>query len=176
MRAAGSNPPQARSYSTTLENMGKRSRKRGVAPLRGAPAVPPKLPPRPPRAAQRARDERPPAPWGAVPVTEVMIAVGLIAMLIGFARGSAGVATMLIGLGIAGIAVLELTAREHFAGVRSHSLLLGLAPTVVLEAALFGLGLGGVLLLAVALPVYALLFLFMRDRFRKARDVRALSR
>lgn len=111
-----------------------------------------------------------------MPVTEVAIAAGLVAMLVGFSRGSAGVATMLIGLGVAGLAVIELTAREHFAGMRSHSLLLALAPTVVLEAALYGLGLTGPLLLAIALPVYAGLFFLMRDRHRRARELRALSR
>jgi hypothetical protein len=156
--------------------MGKRSRKRGVAPARHAPAVPPRTPPRPRSPARGGKDERPPAPWAPVPVTEVAIAAGLVAMLVGFSRGSDGVVTMLIGLGVAGLAVIELTAREHFAGMRSHTLLLALAPTVVLEGALYGLGLTGPFLLAIALPVYAGLFFLMRDRFRRARDVRALSR
>lgn len=158
--------------------MGKRSRKRGVATARQGPVVAPRAPrepaPRPPPRKQK--DERPPAPWGSVPVTEVAIFAGLVAMLVGFARGSDGIATMLIGLGVAGLAVLELTAREHFAGMKSHSLLLALAPTVVLEAALYGLGLTGPVLLAVALPVYVGLFFFMRDRFRQASELRALSR
>lgn len=155
--------------------MGKRSRKRGVAPVRNAPAVPPRRVPLA-REGGRAAGERPPAPWGSVPLTEVAIGAGLIAMLVGFSRGKDGVVPMIVGLAVAGAAVLELTSREHFAGVRSHSLLLALAPTVVLEAALYGLGLPGYVLLAIVAPVYAALFWVLRGRFRRAREIRALSR
>ena len=42
-----------------------------------------------------------------------------------------------IGLGLAGLGGLELAIREHFAGFRSHSMLLGGVPAVAVMALLF---------------------------------------
>ena len=73
------------------------------------------------------RDERPRAMWHPLPVSEIWIAVGVIAMTVGLVRGSHASAAvpLVVGLGLVGLGVLELTAREHLAGYRRHTLLLG---------------------------------------------------
>src|SRR5690349_21280990 len=116
--------------------MGRRSRKRGMsergpaAPPRAAAATAPSASPRPRARTRPALNEpvRPNAPWHPVPLTEVAIFAGGAAMLVGFARGRSGVGLMFIGLAICGLAVAELSAREHFSGYRSHSLILALIP------------------------------------------------
>jgi hypothetical protein len=82
----------------------------------------------------------------------------------------------LVGFAVCALAVFELVSREHFAGMRSHALLLALGPVVVLEAILYAAGLRGAYLLAVAVGLYGTLFFALRARFRRARDRRPLAR
>jgi len=134
-------------------------------------------PPERPVVAPRARGaERPPPIWGSFPLTEIAIFAGLVAMIVGFARGPGGSLPMIVGFAICALAVLELVAREHFGGMRSHALLLALAPTVLLETILYVAGLRGPFLLVAALPVYGWLAWMLRSRFNRARDVRTLRR
>src|SRR5512133_369401 len=123
-----------------------RKRRKRRAPMPQPVAAKP--PPAPePGARRTARDERPPAPWGPFPLTEIAILVGLIMLIAGFASGGSFSGTLMIAVGIALAALggLELAIREHFAGYRSHTALLALAGAVltaalvsVLEALLFG--------------------------------------
>jgi hypothetical protein len=79
------------------------------------------------RVAQLARvpKERPPAPWGAIPVSELAIAAGTVLVLIGFSRGQAhGESPLLGGLALILLTCLEFAAREHRTGFRSHSVFL----------------------------------------------------
>src|SRR5579875_2099658 len=108
----------------------RRSRKRRD-PARAPRAVTP--PRRPPRSEQRAErrlqaereqkaarrqlgthGERPPGPFGGVPVSEIAIFAGLIAIIVWLVRG--GTTTLVIGLVVVTLGVLEVTAREHFSG------------------------------------------------------------
>jgi hypothetical protein len=93
-------------------------------------------------------------------------------MLFGLTQGRSGLLVSLVGFAVCGLAVLELAAREHFAGFRSHALLLALGPVVVLEGGLFFLGITGPVLLAIALVVFAGLAYLLRQRFKERRDVR----
>jgi hypothetical protein len=80
-----------------------------------------------------------------------------------------------VGLIVLALGVVEITAREHFSGYRSHTTLLAAIPTVAIETALvLTVGAGGkrVLLLAVMVPVFALLFYLLRRRFLSARQAR----
>ena len=52
--------------------------------------------------------------------------IGVIALVIGFLNGGGPV--VIVGLVIIGLGVLEVTAREHFTGYRSHSTLLAAIP------------------------------------------------
>lgn len=116
----------------------------------------------PPSRVPRSRSEdRPPAPWGKFPLTEVVVFVGLILLLAGFfVAPPRGPIMIGAGLVLSSVAGLELALREHLAGYRSHTLILAgmggvitlalgwtlLAPVispavrVVLAAVVFGLG------------------------------------
>jgi hypothetical protein len=159
--------------------MGRRSRKKGVpTPRAGAPRPAPRTAPAAPRAPRPERpilatpDQRPRAPWHPIPVTEVAIFVGAVAMLVGFVQGRDGLPVTLVGMAVCGLAVLELCAREHFAGFRSHALLLALGPVVALEAVLYAFGITGPLLLAIAVPLFAGLAYALRSRYKEQHNVR----
>jgi len=82
---------------------------------------------RPVRRRRRARtvDERPPAPWGSFPLVELVVLVALVALVAGFfAHGHRGAVLIAVGLVLGALGGLELSIREHFAGHRSHTLLL----------------------------------------------------
>ncbi|MDQ6807797.1 MAG: hypothetical protein M3065_23255 [Actinomycetota bacterium] len=83
------------------------------------------------RGSVDPRGERPPSPFGGVPVSEVAIFAGLIAVLVGYLNG--GGAALIGGIVLCGLGVIEVTAREHFAGFRSHAILLAAIPTVGVE-------------------------------------------
>jgi hypothetical protein len=130
-----------------------------------------------PRPGRRRAVGRPRAPWHPVPLTEIAIVAGLVAFGVGLRSGANGPLT--VGLVVLGLAVLELTAREHFAGFRSHSLLLAAMITVALAAALHAVGgsvFSGPVALAVELPVFAGLSFLFRGRYRESREARSIGR
>ena len=95
-----------------------------------------------PSPAARARraaaaDERPPAPWGSFPLIELVVLLGLVLVIVGFAVGGVRGGTMIaVGLALGALAGLELSIREHFAGYRSHTALLSGAVAMAVLAAL----------------------------------------
>jgi len=107
--------------------------------------------------AQRARAARrraegpgpPPPPWGSFPLTEIVIFVGIVLLIAGFfVSPPQGFVMLAVGLVLGSLGGLELSIREHFAGYRSHTLLLGGA---------IGVPVFGVLLIVAGLnPVIAL--------------------
>jgi hypothetical protein len=112
--------------------MGRRSRKRtDVMPRTAAPVGAPR--PAPTALRHRAPSrERPPAPWGRFPLGELTTLGGLVTIVVGFTSQSAQL--IAVGFSLVALSATELVAREHFAGFRSHSALLGLilgAVTVV---------------------------------------------
>jgi len=118
--------------------------------------------------------QRPPGLFGGVPVSEFAIFAGVIVGGVGLVTH--GRVTIIIGLVICALGVTEVTGREHFAGYRSHSALLAAVPTVVIAAivvAVFGDPSDRAWLLLIMVPIYALLFFSLRQRFRVARQARA---
>ncbi|MDQ6778477.1 MAG: hypothetical protein M3071_20150 [Actinomycetota bacterium] len=119
------------------------------------------------------RGERPPSPFGGVPVSEVAIFAGLIAVLVGYLNG--GGPALAGGIVLCGLGVIEVTAREHFAGFRSHTILLAAIPTVGVEYLL-------VQIMPSAWPrvtaligdaiVFGLMFWLLRGRWARARQAR----
>src|SRR3954470_23036418 len=112
------------------------------------------------RAARRraaSLDERPPAPWGNVPLVELVVLVGIVLLVAGFiVGGSQGTVMIAAGAVLCSIAGLELAIREHFGGYRSHTFLLAGAAGVAILIAL-ALGLPSLWLpiaLAIALAVF----------------------
>jgi hypothetical protein len=98
--------------------------------------------PEPTRAAKAPRgpieDERPPAPWGKFPLIEIVVLVALVMLVVGFfIGGTRGPVLLGTGLALGSLAGLELSIREHFAGYRSHTLLLAGAVGVAVLALLF---------------------------------------
>jgi hypothetical protein len=118
--------------------------------------------------------ERPPSPFGGLPVSELAIFAGGAALIVGFVQG--GGAALIVGFVVCALGVAEVTAREHFSGYRSHALLLAAIPAVGLEIVLVetvgsGLKNKSPLLLAVA-PVFLVVFWLLRRQFRTARQAR----
>jgi hypothetical protein len=120
--------------------------------------------------------ERPPGPFAGVPVSEIAIFVGGLATLIGLV--SAAAPALVTGIVVCTLGVVEVTAREHFSGYRSHTTMLAGVPAVAIGVAmivLFGGSLQRGSLLLVVVPVYAGLFWLLRKRFRAARQARIVK-
>jgi hypothetical protein len=122
------------------------------------------------RTGLDARGERPPSPFGGLPVSEIAIFAGAVAFVVGFISG--GGPAVIVGIVLCALGVLEVTAREHFSGYRSHALLLAAIPAIgvmFLVGAIVGTGPKhrGVLVGA-AVPVFALLVWQLRNRYQAA--------
>lgn len=77
------------------------------------------------RSSRRGTRERPQAPWGAFPLAELVVLLALGLAVAGFlVRSERGTVMLVAGLVLGSLAGLELAAREHFAGYRSHTSLL----------------------------------------------------
>src|SRR3954471_24218044 len=118
--------------------MGKRSRKRSLPPAAerepAAEPAPPVVDRAPPTApTRRARlDEAPKAPWSPFPLVELCILLGMVLVVWGVVGGGDRRGTLLgCGFALVCLASLELSIREHFAGFRSHTLLLAGAAAIL---------------------------------------------
>jgi hypothetical protein len=147
--------------------MGRRSRKRGESTRAERDAA------RRERAAspapRRRTSERPPAPWGNFPLSELVIFLGIVFILWGAVRGSGGGEMVAAGLVIASLGGGELALREHLGGYRSHSsLLAGVAAFAAVTIVALGLGPVKVWVLVVlGAAVFAGTFYAMRELFKR---------
>jgi hypothetical protein len=154
--------------------VGRRSRKRGLTPPADLPAErdgpPPAARPAPPSARRRPRrEEAPPAPWAPFPLVELCILAGIVLMVVGVLTGGSR-GPLIVGLGVAlvSLSALEVAIREHFAGYRSHTGLLALATTVAIEALLFFVtGAAPIIMAAIAVLVFGVAWVLLRDAFRR---------
>jgi hypothetical protein len=151
--------------------MGRRTRKRG-GPTRAqstrAERDVTRAQPRPRKRPSSA--ERPPAPWGSFPLSELIILAGIGVLFWGLFSGSdAGGKRVAGGLVLASLGGGELALREHLGGFRSHSALLaGVATFVVVTVIVLALGpvqMWVILLAGVA--VFGASFYWMRELFRR---------
>jgi hypothetical protein len=146
--------------------MGRRTRKRGGLTTRAERDAARRAP-----AARRpAGSERPPAPWGSFPLSELVILLGIVVMVWGFLSGEDGGKERVAGgLLLASLGGGELALREHMAGYRSHSsLLAGAAAFVTVTAVALGLGPVKVwVLLVLGVGVFASTFYAMRELFKR---------
>ena len=115
-------------------------------------------------------EDRPPAPWGSFPLSELTVFVGIVLIIAGFVTGGDR-APVIAGAGLALCALggLELSIREHFAGYRSHSSLLAGALSM-LTITLIALVAGKVfvpVLLAAGLAAFAIGFWSLREAFKR---------
>lgn len=143
------------------------SRRREQAAVRTAAARPPRQ-----VSAMSAYGERPPSPFGGLPVSEIAIFAGAIAVLVGLVQG--GGAALIVGVVVCVLAVLEVTLREHLSGYRSHAVLLAAMAAVAVETVLAIWIVPGarLALLVVMVPVFGIVFTGLRRRFTEARQER----
>src|SRR3954452_24709328 len=106
-----------RSMHVSRHNRGKRRRR----PKSTAPQVPPRAP----RGIERI-EQRPKAPWHPVPLVEISVLIGIVCIAVGFfSRDSAmGRTVLALGFVLGALGGLDTAAREHWAGFRSHALVL----------------------------------------------------
>jgi lysylphosphatidylglycerol synthetase-like protein (DUF2156 family) len=123
--------------------------------------------PRPTPKRVSAPDERPPAPWGSVPLAELVILAGIISLAIGLFGGS--LTAIGVGVALAGLGGLEVSIREHFAGYRSHTTLLAGAAFVLTTGLVFYAA-GQILAVALAAGAvaFAIVFFLARRAFQRA--------
>jgi hypothetical protein len=120
-----------------------------------------------------AYGERPPSPFGGLPVSEFAIFAGLMALVVGVVRH--GGPALIAGVVICLLGVSEVTSREHFSGYRSHTVLLAAIPAVVVEFAIVltvGPPAVRLLLLVPVAAVFSVCAWFLHRRFQAARQVR----
>jgi hypothetical protein len=121
--------------------------------------------------------ERPPSPFGGLPVSELLIIAGAAAVAVGLIGGATP--ALIVGLIVVALGVIEFTAREHFSGYRSHTTLLAGIPTVAIEFGLIsavGSHTTRRLLLVLIVPVFGGLFFLLRRSFLIARQRRVARR
>jgi len=110
----------------------RKRRRRDPTAQRPAPTPAPA-----PQVARRT-DGRPRAPWGDFPLSEIVVFIGIVLLIAGFiVKPPQGVVMIAVGLALGSLAGLELAIREHFAGYRSHNLLLSAAIGVPVFGVLF---------------------------------------
>jgi hypothetical protein len=158
--------------------MGRRSRKRAAAEgttraerdaarrARAASTTSPRPRPRPGRPTI---EERPPAPWGNFPLSELVVLIGIVLIMWGIFSGEAGKERLAAGIVIAALGGGELALREHLAGYRSHTTLLaGVAAFAVVTAVALGLGPVQLwVLVVVAAAVFGGTFYVLRELFKR---------
>jgi len=118
--------------------------------------------------------ERPPSPFGGLPISEVAIFAGLVGLIVGLIEGGPA---LIVGAVVLGLGVTEVTAREHFSGFRSHSTLLAAIPAVLAEVGVvlvFGTPANRGLLVLPVVVVFALCFWLLRRSFQSARHARVV--
>ncbi len=117
------------------------------------------------------REEAPKALWHPLPITELLILVGIVVAVIGLVGG--GIPMTIGGLVILGSASTELAYREHFAGYRSHSAMLASVVAVIGVTAVaflgsrIGVNVPPWLLAVAAIGVFGGLFVVLRRGFRR---------
>ncbi|HZI90773.1 MAG TPA: hypothetical protein VFD31_03985 [Thermoleophilaceae bacterium] len=163
--AAGASPAEREGSTRAERDLARRQRAQRIREEGVATAA------SKPRPGRTTMDDRPPPLWAPFPLTELLILAGIVLMTWGFLSGGEGNgnAKIAAGLGIASLAGLELTVREHVTGFRSHTTLLAGGAAIIVVVAL-GLGAGleafGVLL-AVGVVVFAGSFYGLRELFRR---------
>jgi hypothetical protein len=120
-----------------------------------------------------AYGERPQGRFGGLPVSEIAIFAGAVALVVGIINH--GGPALIAGVVICLFGVVEVTTREHFSGYRSHTVLLAAIPAVAVEF-LIALTVGPpairALLLVPVAAVFASCSWFLRKRFLVARQAR----
>jgi hypothetical protein len=117
--------------------------------------------------------EPPPSPFGGVPVSEIAILGGIVALVFGVINQ--GGPALIAGVVLCLFGVIEVTTREHFSGYRSHTVMLAAVPAVAAEFVV-AVTVGGdavrIVLLLPVVAVFAVCAWFLNKRFKLARQAR----
>ncbi len=118
-------------------------------------------------------EQRPKAPWHPVPLVELSVLAGIVAIVVGLINRDSerGRLAILLGLALASLAGLDTAARDHFGGFRSHSSLLASMPTVLTAILMGVIGVQLPIVLPAALVVFAISFWFFRSGFKRRTGV-----
>jgi hypothetical protein len=157
--------------------MGRRSRKRASegttraerdAARRERATPAPTRRPRP-RPGRPSIDERPQAPWGNFPLSELLVLAGIVLIAWGALSGKGGEKRLAAGIVVAALGGAELALREHMAGYRSHTTLLaGVSAFAVVTVVAIGLGPVKLwLLVVIAAAVFGSSFYWLRELFKR---------
>jgi hypothetical protein len=122
-----------------------------------------------PRATRGGTRERPPAPWGSFPLTELVVLAGIVIAVIGLVKGGSQ-GRLMLGMGVAlgSLGGLELSVREHFAGYRSHTTLLaGAGAAAAMLIVTIAATPVAAVPLVVGVGVFAAAFFVLRRVFRR---------
>jgi hypothetical protein len=108
-------------------------------------------------------------------VSEIAIFAGLVGAVVGYV--GQGAAALVVGVVVCALGVVEVTAREHFSGYRSHTILLAAIPAAAVGTAVEIVfePRQRVLVLLAAVPVYVVLFALLRQAFARARHARVVA-
>ena len=157
--------------------MGRRSRKRATGPVRtsdpSAVAAPRRqATSRMDRFIEKA-DQRPKPPWHPVPLIEISVLAGIVAIVVGIINreDEQGRLAILLGVSLASLAGLDTAVREHYGGFRSHSSLLAAMPTVFTAILMGVIGVNVPIILPAALVVLAIAFWYFRSVFKRKTGV-----
>jgi hypothetical protein len=84
-------------------------------------------------------DDRPKAPWHPFPLVELCVLAGIVLIVLGLiSRDSPhGRAMLVSGLALGSLGGLDTAAREHFAGFKSHTMVLAGVPAVAVAGVLY---------------------------------------
>jgi len=122
-----------------------------------------------------AREKGPPAPWGSFPLVELVVLTAIVLLIAGLVLGGNRGGVMIgTGLVLGSLGGLELSIREHFAGFRSHTLLLAGFTAAVVLGFLFYLapaGLPPIARLAIGVVVFGVVARGLTAAFRRRSGV-----
>jgi hypothetical protein len=128
--------------------------------------------------------ETPRAPWHPLPLSELLILVGVIGAVVAWGRGIESNGSLLaVGVAAVVIGTVEFTLREHLSGYRSHTIMLALLPAIVFHSAVILLVTAltqvprwlNVVLLPLDGAIFVILFKLLRARFLDARRERMFA-
>jgi hypothetical protein len=145
-------------------NKGKRRRR----PKSTAPQVPP----RPPRGIERI-EARPKAPWHPFPLVELCVLIGIVCIAIGFFSRDSSLGRTILALGfvLGALGGLDTSVREHWAGYRSHTLVLAAFPAVAATVLSAFAGAPNVVVPIIGLGVFLAAFIALRRVWDRATPI-----
>ena len=105
-----------------------------------------------------------------MPLIEIAVLVGIVCIAVGFfSRDSTRGRTLLVlGFALGSLGGLDTALREHFAGYRSHTLVLALAPGVTATVLLAVAGVTSALVVPVGVAIAGVAFILLRGAWTRA--------